>query len=53
MNGKVIADATSLEQSERLPAVVRRAFFLTTAGRVEKAVPATLLRRPNTRESSR
>jgi hypothetical protein len=52
MNGKVIADATSLEQSETLAAVVD-APFLNTAGRVETLYMATLSRRPSAKELAR
>jgi len=52
MNGKIIADATSLEQSETLAAVVD-APFLTTAGRVETLYLAALSRRPNAKELDR
>jgi len=52
MNGKVIADATSLEQSETLAAVVD-APFLNTAGRVETLYLATLSRHPSTKELAR
>src|SRR5258708_24747625 len=52
MNGKVIADATSLERSETLAAIVD-APFLTTAGRVETLFLATLSRRPSDRELDR
>ncbi len=52
MNGKVIADATSLERSETLAAIMD-APFLTTAGRVETLYLATLSRRPSARELDR
>jgi hypothetical protein len=52
MNGKVIADATSLEKSETLAAVVD-APFVGTAGRVEALYLATLSRKPTTRETNR
>ncbi len=49
MNGKVAADATSLERSETLAAVVD-APFLTTAERVETLYLATLSRKPEPKE---
>ena len=52
MNGRVVADATSLERSETLAAVVD-APFLDTAGRVEALYLATLARKPTPRELSR
>jgi hypothetical protein len=52
MNGKVIADATSLEHSETLAAVLD-APFLKTPGRIETLYLATLSRRPRSRELER
>jgi len=52
MNGKVIADATSLEKSETLLAVVD-APFATTAERVEALYLATLSRKPEAKELDR
>jgi hypothetical protein len=52
MNGKVIADATSLEHSETLAAVLD-APFLKTPGRIETLYLATLSRRPSARELER
>jgi hypothetical protein len=52
MNGKVIADATTLKKSEQLAAVVDSPFF-NTAGRVEALYIATLSRKPTPKESER
>jgi hypothetical protein len=52
MNGKVVGDATSLERSETLAAVVD-APFLTTAERIETLYLAALSRRPDTKERDR
>jgi hypothetical protein len=52
MNGKVIADATSLKRSETLAAVLD-APFATTVDRVETLYLATLSRRPSDRELDR
>lgn len=52
MNGKVVADATSLEKSETLAAVID-APFLGTPGRIETLYLATLSRRPSAREVER
>ncbi len=52
MNGKVVADATSLEKSETLSAVID-APFLGTPGRIETLYLATLSRRPTSREVDR
>ena len=52
MNGKVIADATSLERSETLAALLD-APFLNTAERIEALYLAALSRRPNPRELER
>jgi hypothetical protein len=52
MNGKVVGDATSLERSETLAAVVD-APFLSTAERVETLYLAALSRRPDTKERDR
>jgi hypothetical protein len=52
MNGKVIAAATTLENSETLAAIAD-APFLTTAERIEALYIATLARKPVTRELER
>jgi hypothetical protein len=52
MNGKLIADATSLEKSELLAGVLDAPFF-DTASRVETFYLATLSRMPRPREASR
>jgi len=52
MNGKVIADATSLEKSETLAAVVDSP-FVSTAERVETLYLATVSRKPTAREIER
>jgi Protein of unknown function (DUF1549)/Protein of unknown function (DUF1553) len=52
MNGKVIADATSLEHSETLGAVVD-APFLSTRERIETLYMATLSRQPSGKELQR
>jgi hypothetical protein len=52
MNGKVIADATSLEHSETLAAVID-APFLDNPGRIETLYLATLARRPSAKELDR
>jgi hypothetical protein len=52
MNGKVVADATSLERSEMLTAVVDSPFF-NTAGRVEALYLTTLSRKPQPKELER
>jgi hypothetical protein len=52
MNGRVVADATSLERSETLAAVVD-APFLSTAERIETLYLATLSRKPQPKELDR
>ncbi|HKB41194.1 MAG TPA: DUF1553 domain-containing protein, partial [Gemmataceae bacterium] len=52
MNGRVVADATSLERSEILAAIVD-APFLSTAERIETLYLATLSRKPETKELDR
>jgi hypothetical protein len=52
MNGKLIADATSVQKSETLAGVVD-APFLDTAGRIEVLFLATLSRQPRPDESKR
>lgn len=52
MNGKLVADATSLERSEMLAALLD-APFLTTADRLETLYLATLSRRPTMKELDR
>jgi hypothetical protein len=52
MNGKLIADATSLKGSETLAAIVD-APFLDTAGRIETLYLAALSRRPRPAELAR
>jgi hypothetical protein len=52
MNGRVVADATSLERSTTLQAVAE-APFLDTAGRVEALYLAALTRKPRHEESAR
>jgi len=52
MNGKVIAAATSLENSETLAAVVETP-FVTTAERIETLYLATLSRKPEAKELRR
>jgi len=52
MNGKVVADATSLEQSETLAAIAD-APFLTTTSRIDTLYLATLARRPRAKELER
>ncbi len=52
MNGRFIADATSLERSETLAALVD-APFLDTAGRIEALYLATLSRKPRPKEIER
>lgn len=52
MNGKFIDDATSLERSKTLAAVVD-APFLDTAGRIETLYLATLSRKPRAEELER
>jgi hypothetical protein len=52
MNGKVIADATSLEKSETLAAIID-APFLSTAERIETLYLATLTRQPTAKERER
>jgi hypothetical protein len=52
MNGKVVADATSLEKSETLAAIAD-APFLTMADRIDTLYLATLSRRPRAKESER
>jgi hypothetical protein len=52
MNGKVISDATSLENSETLTALLD-APFLTTTQRVESLYLAALARQPNSKELER
>jgi hypothetical protein len=52
MNGKLIADATTLERSETLAAVAD-APFLDTAGRIEALCLATFSRKPKPKEMAR
>jgi hypothetical protein len=52
MNGKVVADATSLERSETLSALLD-APFLSTSGRIEALYLATLSRMPTAKEVER
>jgi hypothetical protein len=52
MNGKVVADATSLENSETLAALVD-APFMTTPERIEALYLATLSRQPSPKELNR
>jgi Protein of unknown function (DUF1553)/Protein of unknown function (DUF1549) len=52
MNGKLVADATTLERSELLAAVVD-APFLDTRGRLEVLYLATVSRRPQPKELER
>ncbi len=52
MNGKIVADATSLEKSETLAALVD-APFLSTADRIETLYLAALSRRPSLKELDR
>jgi hypothetical protein len=52
MNGRLTADATSLERSEALTAVLD-APFLDTAGRIETLYLATLSRKPRPEELTR
>src|SRR5262249_5067697 len=52
MNSKLVADATSLERSETLAAVVD-APFLDTGGKIEVLYFATFARRPSEAESAR
>jgi hypothetical protein len=52
MNGKVVAAATSLENSETLAAVVE-APFVTTEERIETLYLATLSRKPDAKEMRR
>jgi hypothetical protein len=52
MNGRFIADATSLERSETL-AAISDSPFLNTAQRIEALYLATLARKPRPRELSR
>ncbi|HYT88656.1 MAG TPA: DUF1549 and DUF1553 domain-containing protein [Gemmataceae bacterium] len=52
MNGRVVADATSLERSETLGALLD-APFLSTAERIEALYLAALARRPSERERER
>jgi hypothetical protein len=52
MNGKVTADATTLEKSETLASVVD-APFLTTGQRIETLYLATLCRKPEQKELDR
>jgi hypothetical protein len=52
MNGKLVADATSLERSETLAALIDAPFF-STEERIEVLYLATLSRRPSARESAR
>lgn len=51
MNGKFIADATSLERSESLSAIAN-APFLTTEEKIEALFLATVSRKPTSREST-
>lgn len=52
MNGKFVAQATDLEQSETLAAIVE-APFLDTAGRIESLYLTALSRRPEPEETTR
>jgi hypothetical protein len=52
MNGKLIADATSVERSETLAAIID-APFLDTAGRIQTLYLATLARLPRPEELER
>jgi hypothetical protein len=52
MNGKIVADATSLERSETLAALVD-APFLSSADRIEALYLAALSRRPSGKELAR
>jgi hypothetical protein len=52
MNGKIVADATSLERSETLAALVD-APFLSSADRIETLYLAALSRRPSAKEIDR
>jgi hypothetical protein len=52
MNGRVIADATSLERSETLAALLD-APFLDNRGRIEALYLASLSRKPTEKEMSR
>ena len=52
MNGKIVADATSLKRSETLAALVD-APFLSTAERIETLYLAALSHRPSSRELDR
>ena len=52
MNGKVVADATSLDNSETLAAVVM-APFMTTNDRIETLYLAALARKPSAKELER
>lgn len=52
MNGKFVADATSLERSESLAAIIDFPNF-TTADRIEKLYLATLSRKPRPQELER
>jgi len=52
MNGKLIADATSLERSETLAAVLNAPFF-SNADRIETLFLATLSRKPAAKEMQR
>jgi hypothetical protein len=52
MNGKFIADATSIEKSETLTAIIEFPAF-TTADRIEKLYLATVSRKPRSAELER
>src|SRR5262249_1475924 len=52
MNGKLVADATSLERSAPLAAIADSP-FLDTPGRIEALYLATLARRPRPEEAAR
>jgi hypothetical protein len=52
MNGKVVADATSLQRSETLAAIID-APFMTTTERIEALYLATLSRTPTAKELDR
>jgi len=52
MNGKFVADATSIEKSEALAAIIEFPAF-TTADRVEKLYLATVCRKPRPQELER
>lgn len=51
MNGRVVAEATSLERSELLPQL--EAPYFTTAGKIEALYLTVLSRRPTEKETTR